>query len=159
MPIGDSKVEQTSGINVLLLDETFGDTRGKLVDFLNGVQERLSHCGGIEAFFRRRTRIDTQSLQTIQEEGESPFTVGTTLDGEVPLVMQLLAQSALDVFPASKTAIMHPHEAAVGEGVAIVLAQRTLGSSANMGEYESRGRLRSQAMQIGAVPGGNDGCE
>ena len=78
---------------------------------------------------------------------------------EVPFVVKLLGQAPLDVLPATQTTIVHPHQTAIGKGVAVVFAQGTFGSSTDMGEDQSGGSLGGEAVQVGAVPSGNGGGE
>lgn len=45
------------------------------------------------------------------------------------------------------------------KGVAVVLAQGSLGRSPNMGKNKSRRRLGGNSMEVGTVPRRNGGCE
>jgi hypothetical protein len=65
----------------------------------------------------------------------------------------------LDVFPAAKTSIVHPHQRAMREGMAVVFGKGTLSGRADVTEYETGRRLGRQALQVRAVPGGYCGCE
>lgn len=69
--------------------------------------------------------------------------------------MELLAQPPLDILPTAQTTIVHPHQTAVGKGVAVVLAQGAFGCGTDVGEDQPRGSLGGKSVQIGAVPGGD----
>jgi hypothetical protein len=61
------------------------------------------------------------------------------------------------VLPASNPAIVHEHEAAVAERVAVAVREVALGGGANMGEDKGRGRFRRETFEVDAVPCGNGG--
>lgn len=57
------------------------------------------------------------------------------------------------MLPAAEATVVHPHQAAMAERVAVVLAERTLGGSAYMGKDKARSCLRGDPLEVGAVPG------
>lgn len=132
MAISDGKVEQTPSIDILILQDTFGDRIGHLVDLRNCALHGLSQDGRVKAGFGASTGILTESLQGIEKEGKCPFAVGAALDAQVPLVSQTLAEATLDVLPSTESSVVHPHQTAVCERVAVVLAQGTLGRGTDM---------------------------
>lgn len=100
-----------------------------------------------------------KSLQGVEEECERPLAVRAALDPEIPFVCQTLAQAALDVFPSAEPAVVHPHQTAMGKGVAVVLAKGAFGGGAHVAEYQAGGGFRGDTVEVGAVPGGNGRCE
>lgn len=54
---------------------------------------------------------------------------------------------------------MHPHQTAVAERVAVVIAERTFGGRTNVSEDERGGSFRGDALEVDTVPGGDDGGE
>lgn len=63
------------------------------------------------------------------------------------------------MLPTSQASVMHPHQAAMCERVAVVLAQGTFGGSAHMGEDEVRCRLGGDSLQVCAIPRRDGRCE
>jgi hypothetical protein len=54
---------------------------------------------------------------------------------------------------------MHPHQTAVGERVAVVIAEGTFGACSYVGEDERGGGLGGYSLQIYAIPSGDNGGE
>jgi len=54
---------------------------------------------------------------------------------------------------------MHPHQTAVAERVAVVIAEGTLGGSSYVGEDQRRGSLGSYSLEVDAVPCRSCRCE
>jgi hypothetical protein len=56
------------------------------------------------------------------------------------------------VFPTAQTAVMHPHEGAMSEGVAVIFAKRAFGRGAYVAEDESGSSFGGDSLQVRAVP-------
>ncbi len=152
--VGERKVEQAPRVDVLAGHYASGDGVDQLVDGGDGLEHGLPQDVRAEAVLGLRARVEAHALERVQEQGKGPFAVGTADDAHVPLVRQSPAQPPLDVLPPAQATVVHPHQAAMAERVAVVLAQRPLGGRANMGEDQVGGGLGGEALQVGAVPGG-----
>lgn len=142
----DCKVEQASGVDIIILYDIVGNTIGEFVDLCNRLLDGLSQDGRPETGRRANTRIVAQAFEGVEEQRKRPLAVGTALHTEEPLVCEKAAQAPLDVLPATQATIVHPHETAVGKRVAVVLAQGAGSGGAHMGEYESRCGLGGDSL-------------
>ena len=98
--------------------------------------------------------VDARLFQTVEEESKGPFAVRGSLDAHEPLVAHAQGDFALDVPPAGDVAVVHEHEAAVGERVAVEVGNAAFGRGAHVGEDEGGGRFGGQAGEVDAVPCG-----
>jgi len=152
MTIRDGKVEQAARLDVRHV-VLLGDLAHELVDLGDGLdhdapQQRLPEALGPGV----RAGIHALLLHEVEEERKGPLAVGPALDAQVPPVRQRGGQRALDVLPAADVAVVHPHERAVLEGVAVILRQRALGRRPHVREDQARARLGRQPLQVLAVP-------
>lgn len=99
-------------------------------------------------------RVKACFLQTVQEEGKSPFTVRVSLNSHEPFLPYAQRDLSLDMSPAGDVAVVHEHETAVGERVAVRIGKAALGSSAYVGEDERGCGFGGEAREIDAVPSG-----
>lgn len=152
MAVRDGKVEQTPRVYILVVDGAFGYGIDQLVDQC----DRLEHCfpqhRRPKALLGLRAGVVAHALESIEEQCKGPLAVRPSHDAQVPLVRQSLAQPPLDVLPSSQAAVVHPHQAAMAEGVAVVLAQGAFCGGPDVGEDKARGRLGGDALQVCAVP-------
>ena len=159
VPICDSKIQKTSRVNVFALHYALRYACGELVNDFNGLKKGLAQYGWTETVLGLGAGIRTQSFQAVHEQGKRPFAIRTALNEEIPFIVELFAQTPLDVLPATQTTVVHPHQTAIGKGVAVVFAQGTFCGSADVGEDQPGGGFGGEAVQVGAVPSGHGGCE
>ena len=131
------------------------------VDTLDGLEHRFAEDRVPEAVVRAflAVRVRARFLETVEEEGKGPFAVRTALDAYEPFLADAQGDVALDVSPAGDVAVVHEHEAAVGEGVAVGVREAALGGGAHVGEDEGGGGLGGEAGEVDAVPCGRDAGE
>ena len=98
--------------------------------------------------------VKARLVETVQEESKGPFAVRSSLDAHEPLLAQAQGEFALDVSPAGYVAVVHEHEAAVGERVAVEVGNAAFCRGAHVGEDEGGGRFGGEAGEIDAVPCG-----
>lgn len=152
--IGHAKVQQASGVDILVVYGALGDLVDQVVDVGDGLQHSLPQHGRTEAFLGRRAGVMAHAFERVQEQGKRPFAVGASFYTQVPFVGQSLCQTALDISPTAKPAIVHPHKTTMLERVAIVRRGRALGGSANVCENEMRGSAGCDSLKVGVVPRG-----
>jgi len=157
--VTQGEVQETPCVHILGKDGALRDAVDEFVDQSNCLEHGLPKHRRAETIDRLRTGIVAHALQRVQEERKRPLAVCTTDHAQVPLIGKALAQPPLDLFPAAQAAVVHPHQTAVAERVAVVLAQGALSSSSDVGEDEVRCRLGGQPLQVDAVPCGGRGCE
>ena len=152
MPIRDGKIQQASRIDPFL--PLLGHLGDEPVDPLDGPQQRPpEHRMSEPARPRIRARIHPLgALQQVQEQRERPLAVRAALHAEEPALAQRRGQRALDRPPRADAAVVHEHQRAVAEGVAVAVRQRALGRRAHVREYQRRRRLAGQPLQVDAVP-------
>ena len=128
------------------------------VDALDGLEHRLAERRVPEAVDGAvlAIRVETRFVETVQEEGEGPFAVGVALHTHEPLLPDAQRHFPFDMAPAGNVAVVHEHDAAVGERVAVRVGQATFGGSADVGEDEGGGGFGGEAGEVDAIPGGND---
>ena len=108
---------------------------------------------------RLGARVDALPLHAVEEEGEGPLAVGAALDEEEPGVRERGGEGALDGRPGRDAAVVHEHQRAVPERVAVGVRERAGGGRAHVGEDQGRRRLRREAGQVDAVPRRDSGGE
>lgn len=129
MPIGRCKIQQAW----LIVPSVGPDP----VQPLNGAEHSLSEEGMAEAVLGWRAFwVDTQRLQRIEEEGECPLTVRAPLNHEEVLILNGAGELALDSVEVCEVAIVHKHQASVGERVAVALRQCASGCGTHMGKHQ-----------------------
>ncbi|QBZ54568.1 hypothetical protein PoMZ_10271 [Pyricularia oryzae] len=121
VPVREGKVEQAARVHLLGLDDALGYVVDELVDQFNGLEHRPAQNGWPEPLLRLRARVVSHALQRVEEQGKRPLAVRAAHDAQVPPVCQPLAKPPLDVLPAAKPTVVHPHQAAMVEGVTVVL--------------------------------------
>lgn len=99
-------------------------------------------------------RVRACSLEAVQKEGKSPFAVSVSLNSHEPFPPYAQRDVSLDVSPACNVTVVHEHETAVGERVAVGVGKATLGASAYVGEDERGCGLGGEPRKIDAVPSG-----
>lgn len=152
MAIRHRKVKQTARLHPGDF-VPFGDVPNELVNLGDGLDHDLPQQGLPEAFRARvGAGIDALFLQEVEEQRESPLTVRTALDAQVPAVRERAGQRALDVVPAADAAVVHPHQRLMLKGVAVVVRERALRRGAHVREDQIRACLRRQPFQVLAVP-------
>ena len=72
---------------------------------------------------------------------------------------QTESEVSLDMTPAGDVAIVHEHETAVREGVAIGVGEVAFSGGADVSEDEGRGGFGGEAGEIDAIPCWNSGGE
>lgn len=153
--VGHGEVEQTP-----LVHHFVPQLRRRGVDEAVDELDRLQHCLSehrVPEPVERAlliVRVKACFLQTVQEEGKSPFAVGVSLDAHEPLLPYAQRDCSLDMSPAGNVAVVHEHETAVGERVAVRIRKAALCSSTYMGEYQRGCRFAGEAREIDAVPSG-----
>ena len=80
--------------------------------------------------------VKARLVQTVKEESKGPFAVRVSLHAHEPLLAYAQRDFALDVSPAGDVAVVHEHEAAVGEGVAVGVRNAAFCRGAHVGEDE-----------------------
>lgn len=151
MPVGDGKVQQTSGVEIF--SKLAGDIRNELVDPLDRVQHRFPQHGMAESPVRGiGTGIVPGLLHAVQKQGKRPLAISPSLDSVEPFCVDGQGQRTLDVLPASNVAVVHPHQGSIEERMAVAIGQRSLGRCSQVGKYERRGGFGGQPFQIDAVP-------
>ncbi|KAI6751627.1 hypothetical protein HG531_006323 [Fusarium graminearum] len=120
--IGNGKVEQTSSVDIFVLQDTLGDRIGHLVDLGDGTLYGFSKNCWTKTGFGASAWVVAKSLEGIEKESKRPFAVGAALDAQVPLVGQALTEASLDVFPSTESSIMHPHQASMCKRMTVVFA-------------------------------------
>lgn len=138
-----------------------GDTGDEIVDAADGAEEGVAEDGVAEAAGGgvRVVRVVAGAVEAVEEAGEGPFAVGAAFDGEEPARGEGEGERALHVLPGGDAAVVHEHQGAVCEGVAVAVAQGALRCGAHVGEDQSRGRFRGEPREVDAVPGGGGGGE
>ena len=131
------------------------------VDALDGLEHRFAEDRVPEAVERAlgAVRVEACFLQTVQEEGKGPFAVRTALDAYEPSLAHAQRDVSLDVSPAGDVAVVHEHEAAVAERVAVGVGKTALGGGAHVGEDEGGCGFGGEAGEVDAVPCGRDAGE
>ena len=106
------------------------------IDALDRLQHRLPEHRVAEPVKRVFLAVGVNAglVQTVEEEGKGPFAVRGSLDAHEPLLAHAQGDFALDVSPAGDVAVVHEHEAAVGERVAVEVGNAAFGRGAHMGE-------------------------
>ena len=137
------------------MNDAFGNLFDELVDDGDCLEHSLPQNSWPKPVLWLGARVVTHSLESIEEQGECPLAVCAAHDPQEPLVGETLAQSSLDMLPSSQAAIVHPHQTAMAEGVAIILAQGALGGGSDVSEDQPAGGLAGDALEVGAVPGGD----
>ena len=56
------------------------------------------------------------------------------------------------MLPSSQTTVVHPHQTAMAEGVAVVITEGAFGGCADVGEDERGGGLGGYPLKIDAIP-------
>lgn len=133
----------------------FGQLFDVAVDALDGLEDGLAQNAVAEAVCLGLVvvRIVAQSFKAVEEQGKAPLRVGAASNTTEPAVANVADQLALDTtVPASYSSIVHEHQAATAEGVAVALGEGAFGTCADVGEDEGRDSLAGQAGQVGAVP-------
>lgn len=158
MAVGDGEVQQTSRVEAV--SQGGGDLSDEAIDALDGLQHRFAKHRVPEAsLIGAGAGIMTGLLHAVQEQGKGPFAVGSALHFVEPFGVYRQGQRALDVLPASDVAVVHPHQAAVVEGVAVAVRDGSLGRGAQVGENEGRCGFRCQSFQVDAIPCWDGGRE
>ena len=120
MTIGHGKVEKTPLIHHFVPQLR---RRGvhEAVDELDRLEHRLPEHGMSETVERALLAIRVRAcfLQTVQKKGEGPFAVSVSLNAHEPFLPNAQCDCSFDVSPAGDVAVVHEHETAVGEGVAV----------------------------------------
>ena len=120
MAVGHGEIEQTPLIHHFVPQLR---RRGvdEVIDALDGLQHRLPERRVPEAVERVLFAVGVAAglFQTVQEEGKGPFAVRVALDAHEPLPPHAQGDFPLDVPPAGDVAVVHEHETAVGERVAV----------------------------------------
>lgn len=98
--------------------------------------------------------IKARLVQTVQEESKGPFAVRVSLNAHEPLLAHTQGDFALDVSPTGDVAVVHEHETAVGERVAVEVRNAAFCRGAHVGEDEGRGRFGGEAGEVDAIPSG-----
>ena len=80
--------------------------------------------------------VKARLVQRVKEESKGPFTVRVSLDAHEPLLAYAQGDFALDVSPTGDVAVVHEHEAAVGERVAVGVRNAAFCRGAHVGEDE-----------------------
>lgn len=159
MPIRNREIQQTPRILLNpLLPHHLPNQR---IDPLNRLQQRLPQHRVPEPLRSVLLTVGRipHAIQTVQEHRERPFAVRAALHVAEPLVLQARGQTSLHQLPAPDAAVVHPHQAAVPEGVAVLLAQVALRRGAHVRKNEGGGCFGGEARQVDAVPGGDGGGE
>ena len=99
-------------------------------------------------------RVKAGFLQAVQKEGKSPFAVSVSLHAHEPFLPYAQGDFSFDMSPAGNVAVVHEHETAVGERVAIGIGQAAFGCGAYMGEDERGCGFGGEPRKIDAVPSG-----
>lgn len=108
------------------------------VDAPDGLQHRLPEHRvpePVEAALPT-VRVTARFVQAVEEEGKGPLAVRVALDAHEPLLPDAQGDFPLDVSPTGDVAVVHEHEAAVGEGVAVGVGQAAFCRGADVGEDE-----------------------
>lgn len=160
MAIRDGEVKQTplvTRLHPLLLRRRIH----KLIDTPNSLQHRPPQHRVSKPLLSTHLviRMTPLPLQTIQKQRKRPLTVRTPLHAQEPFLAQTQRHAPFHVPPASDVAVVHEHEAAVGERVAVGVGEGAFGCGADVGEDEGGGRFGSEARKVDAVPGGGGGGE
>jgi len=71
--VGNSKVEQTSSINVFVLQDTLGNSIGHLVDLRNRALHGLSKDCRAKPSFGASAWVVAESLEGIEKESKCPI--------------------------------------------------------------------------------------
>lgn len=157
--VRDGKVKKTPGIDVLGVDDALGDVVDHLVDLGNRLEHRLPEDGRAKSVLWLGARVMAHPLQRVQEQRKRPLAIGPSSHTHIPLIGQPLAEPPLDLLPPAQPAIVHPHQAAMAEGVAVVLAERAFSRRSDVGEDQLGCRLGGKALEVHAVPGGRGRSE
>lgn len=126
------------------------------VDELDRLKHRLPEHRVPETIGRvlLTVRVKAGFLQTVQKEGKSPFTVSISLNSHEPFLPYAQRDFSFDMSPAGNVAVVHEHETAVGERVAVRIGKAALGRRAYMGEDQRGCGFGGEAREIDAVPSG-----
>lgn len=136
MAVRNTEVQQALCINIFVVYYAFGDLVGEFVNDLDRLEHGFLEYHGVKAVCGLRAWVNAHALKCVEEKRKRPLAVGSAFDTQVPLVCKSLCQPPLDVFPAAKTAIVHPHEASMYKGVAIGLRSGSLGGGPDVCENE-----------------------
>lgn len=155
MTIGNGEVQKTPLVHHFVPQLGWGGIY-KGIDEL----DRLKHClpehRVPETIHRALLTIGVKAcfLQTVEEESKSPFAVSVSLNNHEPFLSHAQCDFSLDMSPAGNVAVVHEHETAVGERVAVRIGKAALGGSAYMGEDQRGCGFRGETGEIDAVPSG-----
>ena len=135
--VRDGEVEQAPLIHHLVPQLRRGGVH-ETVDAPDSLEHRLAERRVSEAEDGAVlvVRVEAGFLDTVQEEGEGPFAVGVSLHAHEPPSPDAQCDFPLDVSPAGDVAVVHEHETAVGERVAVRVGQAAFRGSAYVGEDE-----------------------
>ncbi len=157
MAIGHGKVEQAPLIHHFVPQlRRRGVHKG--IDELDGLQHRLAEHRVPEAVgpVLLAVRVEAGLLQAVEEEGKGPLAVRAALDAHEPFLPDAQGDFPFDVAPAGNVAVVHEHETAVGERVAVGVGEAAFGGCADVGEDEGGCGFGGEPGEVDAVPGG--GC-
>ena len=124
------------------------------VDALDGLEHCLAERRVSEAVEGAvlAIRVEACFLETVQEEGECPFAVGVSLHTHEPFSPDAQCDFPFDMSPAGNVAIVHEHETAVGERVAVRVGQAAFRGGTYVSEDEGGCGFGSEAGEIDAIP-------
>ena len=155
MAVGDGEVEQAPLVHRFIPQLR---RRGvhEAVDALDGLQHRLPEHVVPESVDRVlvAVRVIARLFEAVEKEGKGPFAVRVALDADEPFPRDAQGEFAFDVPPAGDVAVVHEHETAVGEGMAVRVGKAALGGGAHVGEDQRRCCLGGEAGKVDAVPRG-----
>lgn len=152
----DGEIEETARLHVT--EVVVGrDGLDEGVDLGDGLSHGATEDIWTEAAGRFGAGVDAFVFEGVEEEGEGPFGIGAAVDAEVPSVVQRVGERPFDIIPTADVAVVHPHQAVVLEGVAVVLREGAFGCGADVGEDEAGACLRCDAFEVHAVPGRQGG--
>lgn len=154
MAIGYAKVQQASGIDVLVVNGALGYLIDQVVDVSDSLQHGLPEHGRAKAFLGRRAGVMTHAFERVQEQSKGPLAVGASFHTQIPFVGEPLCQAAFDVSPTTKSTIVHPHETTMLKGVAVVGGCGAFRGSADVCEDEMRRSAGSDSLEVRVVPCG-----
>lgn len=147
--VGDGEIEQAARVEGGAVVRAGGNGGDQGVDAVDGLEQGLAEhrvpepavvADGLGA------RVVSGFLQAVEEEGEGPFAVGAAAYLVEPFGGDGHGECALDVLPAADVAVVHPHQAAVVEGVAVAVGQGAFGRGSHVSEDQGGGRFRGQSF-------------
>lgn len=122
--VGDRKVEKR---------RFRGDGQLPFLDDFYGAEQGLAeHVVGYLLLARREAHL----VECVQEKGKAALRVGGALDEKKVLVVDVADELLLDAVEAQDTAVVHEHDVAVGEGMAVGFGQYALGRCPDMAKNE-----------------------